>query len=113
MAAQVAIEEEEPRRSGPSSRCCCAVVAAGLARKAVDGAWKVATGKKPPDNPADPDVDAREAVAWALMTGVAIGVGADARAAQGGRLLREDSTRPSGRPASDTRPRKCQASCGG
>jgi hypothetical protein len=36
--------------------------------------WKVATGKEPPQNPADPDVSIGEAVAWAVVSGVAIGV---------------------------------------
>ena len=39
-----------------------ALGAAALARKALDTSWKVATGKKPPENPADPDVDVKEAV---------------------------------------------------
>lgn len=44
------------------------------ARKAITSSWKVATGKQPPQNPADPDVSIGEAVAWAVMSGVAIGV---------------------------------------
>lgn len=46
-----------------------ALAAAALARKTLDSSWKVATGKKPPENPADPDVDVWEAVAWAAITG--------------------------------------------
>ena len=34
-----------------------ALGAAAVARKTLDSSWKVATGKKPPQNPADPDVD--------------------------------------------------------
>jgi hypothetical protein len=49
-----------------------ALGAAALARKALDKSWTVATGKKPPENPADPDVDVKEAVAWALFTGAFI-----------------------------------------
>jgi hypothetical protein len=51
-----------------------ALVAAAAARKGLNTSWKVATGKKPPENPADPDVDIWEAVAWATLSGVAIGV---------------------------------------
>ena len=51
-----------------------AVGAAAVARKALDKSWKVATGKKPPENPADPDVELREAVAWAVVTGAFIAV---------------------------------------
>ncbi len=52
-----------------------ATVTAGIAaRKAMTTSWKVATGKEPPQNPADPDVSMGEAVAWAVVSGVAIGV---------------------------------------
>jgi hypothetical protein len=51
-----------------------AFVAAAAARKALEGSWKVATGKQPPENPADPDVDLAEAVAWAVASGVSIGL---------------------------------------
>ena len=52
-----------------------ATVGAGIAaRKAMNTSWKVATGKEPPQNPADPDVSLGEAVAWAVVSGVAIGV---------------------------------------
>lgn len=46
-----------------------ALAAATLAKKTLDGSWKAATGKKPPENPADPDVDIREAGAWAVASG--------------------------------------------
>jgi hypothetical protein len=46
-----------------------ALAAAAMAKQALDGGWKAATGKKPPENPADPDVDIREAVAWAVASG--------------------------------------------
>ena len=46
-----------------------ALGAAALAKKGLDSAWKAATGKNPPINPADPDVDVREAVAWAVASG--------------------------------------------
>lgn len=46
-----------------------ALGAAAVARKTLDKSWVVATGKQPPENPADPDVDIWEAVAWATVTG--------------------------------------------
>src|SRR4051795_8524999 len=46
-----------------------ALGAAALAKKALDTGWKAATGKHPPENPADPDVQMREAVAWAVVSG--------------------------------------------
>lgn len=51
-----------------------ALGAAALAKKGLDGGWKIATGKRPPENPADPDVDVWEAVAWAAVSGTFIGL---------------------------------------
>ena len=51
-----------------------ALGAAALAKKALDRTWTVATGKEPPENPADPDVEIWEAVAWAVASGVAVGI---------------------------------------
>lgn len=51
-----------------------ALGAAAIAKKAIDKSWTIATGKKPPENPADPDVDIWEAVAWAVASGTAIGL---------------------------------------
>lgn len=49
-----------------------ALIAAALAKKAVTSTWKAATGKQPPANPADPDVDLWEAVTWAAVSGTLI-----------------------------------------
>ncbi|TWG96970.1 uncharacterized protein DUF4235 [Nocardioides sp. J9] len=46
-----------------------ALGSAAVAKKVLDGGWKAATGKQPPANPADPDVDVWEAVAWAAVSG--------------------------------------------
>jgi hypothetical protein len=46
-----------------------ALAAATLAKKALDTGWKAATGKHPPENPADPDVQMGEALAWAAVSG--------------------------------------------
>ena len=46
-----------------------ALGAAAVARKTLDKSWKGATGKKPPENPADPDVEIWEAAVWAAITG--------------------------------------------
>jgi hypothetical protein len=51
-----------------------AVGAAALARKALTTGWRAATGKNPPANPADPDVDMKEAVAWAVLSGTLVAV---------------------------------------
>jgi hypothetical protein len=45
------------------------------ARKAMTATWKLSTGKQPPTNPEHPDVSLGEAVAWAVASGVAVGLG--------------------------------------
>ena len=49
-----------------------ALGAAALAKKGLDTSWKAATGKQPPENPADPDVDLWEAVIWAGISGTLV-----------------------------------------
>ena len=49
-----------------------ALGAAAVAKKALNTSWRAATGKNPPANPADPDVDIKEAVAWAAASGTLI-----------------------------------------
>jgi hypothetical protein len=46
-----------------------AMTAAAVAKKAIDTGWRAATGKHPPENPADPDVQMGEAIAWAVVSG--------------------------------------------
>jgi Protein of unknown function (DUF4235) len=50
------------------------VVATIVARKAMSTTWKLSTGKEPPSNPEHPDVSMGEALAWAIASGVAVGV---------------------------------------
>ena len=45
-----------------------------VARKLMTATWKLSTGKEPPVNPEHPDVSMGEAVAWAVASGVAVGV---------------------------------------
>lgn len=49
-----------------------ALLGATLARKSLTKAWQTATGKNPPANPADPDVDLWEAVLWATVSGTVV-----------------------------------------
>lgn len=49
-----------------------ALGAAAVAKKGLNASWKAATGKNPPANPADPDVDVWEAVGWAAVSGTLI-----------------------------------------
>lgn len=45
---------------------------AAVAKKTMNKGWQAATGKNPPANPADPDVDLWEAVLWAAASGAVI-----------------------------------------
>jgi hypothetical protein len=45
---------------------------ATVAKKGLNVGWKAATGKQPPENPADPDVRLAEAVAWAAASGTIV-----------------------------------------
>jgi hypothetical protein len=49
-----------------------ALFGATVARKSLTKAWQGATGKNPPANPADPDVDLWEALLWAAVSGTAV-----------------------------------------
>lgn len=51
-----------------------ALAAATVAKKGLNTTWKIATGKNPPADPANPDVELREAVTWAMLSGTIIGV---------------------------------------
>lgn len=48
--------------------------ATALAKKAVDTTWKLGAGRKPPTDPTDPEVELREAMLWAVLSGAAVGV---------------------------------------
>ncbi len=49
-----------------------ALIGATVARKSLTTAWQKATGKNPPANPDDPDVDLWEALLWATASGTAV-----------------------------------------
>jgi hypothetical protein len=51
-----------------------ALGAAAIAKKVLDSGWRAATGKHPPENPADPDVQMGEAIAWAVVSGTIVAV---------------------------------------
>jgi len=48
--------------------------AAFAARKMLHFAWKQVTGKEPPEHPEDPQVALGEAISWALLLGLGVGV---------------------------------------
>ncbi len=50
-------------------------LAAGVAAaRALDLIWHTATGRRPPSTPESPDIAHREALVWAALSGMAIGV---------------------------------------
>jgi hypothetical protein len=49
-----------------------AFAAAFLARKIITFAWTRVTGKEPPVSPEDPEVGIKEALGWAVVTGVGL-----------------------------------------
>jgi hypothetical protein len=52
-----------------------ASLVAGLATmKALNATWKTATGKEPPTKPESPEIGNREALAWAAVSGAAMGL---------------------------------------
>jgi hypothetical protein len=51
-----------------------AATGAFVARKLMSVIWKAVTGRTPPDKPESLDVDLAEAVAWAVVSGAAVGV---------------------------------------
>ena len=61
-------------RDSLSAATTSALGAAALAKKGLNTSWRAATGKNPPENPADPDVSIGEAVMWAAVSGTLIGV---------------------------------------
>ncbi|MER7605156.1 DUF4235 domain-containing protein [Nocardioides sp. NPDC023903] len=46
--------------------------AAKVTNKVLSSGWKASTGRKPPANPADPDVRLLEAVLWSAATGATV-----------------------------------------
>jgi hypothetical protein len=48
------------------------VGAARLTNLALNKFWKAGTKRNPPANPADPDVELWEAVAWSVLTGAVV-----------------------------------------
>ncbi len=51
-----------------------AIGAAKVARAATDGSWKFIRGQKSPENPADPDNEWKEAIAFAILSGAIVGL---------------------------------------
>ena len=49
------------------------LAATALTKKVLDRVWRLGSGgKTPPNDPADPDVELREAVVWSVLSGMAV-----------------------------------------
>jgi hypothetical protein len=49
------------------------LAATAVTKKVLDRVWRLGSGgKTPPSDPADPDVQLREAVVWSILSGVAV-----------------------------------------
>ncbi len=49
------------------------LAATTVTKKVLDRVWRLGSGgKTPPNDPADPDVQLREAVVWSILSGVAV-----------------------------------------
>jgi hypothetical protein len=72
----MAKDKSEKKQGGSKAWSLMSLVAALLgatvARKGLTASWRAATGKNPPANPADPDVDLWEAVLWAAASGTLV-----------------------------------------
>lgn len=51
-----------------------ALAASVVARKLTDGTWKFVSGGDSPENPEDPDIDVKEAIAFAVLSGAIVGL---------------------------------------
>ncbi len=49
------------------------LAAAAVARKIIQMTWVAATGKRPPEDPADPHVSTKDAVTFAVLSAAAMG----------------------------------------
>lgn len=55
-------------------RTVTTLAAVAVAKKAVDVGFKVVTGSEPPENPEDPDVTGKQALAWAIASAAGVAV---------------------------------------
>lgn len=66
--------KEKGKKSWKMLGTTSALVAGLATTKALNATWKTATGKEPPTAPESPEIGNREAIAWAAVSGMAMGV---------------------------------------
>lgn len=64
--------------------------ATAVAKKIAEKTWKASAGKEPPADPTDPEVELREALVWAVVSGLLMAV---MRTLVARRLSRKDRRR--------------------
>lgn len=77
MAKRQQAADKQARKGTASWRLIgsASALAAGIAAaRVLDIIWATATGRKPPSTPESPDIAHREALVWAAVSGMAIGV---------------------------------------
>src|SRR3954469_24664877 len=72
MAKAKSEKSKDSSRAWTAMSLVAALLGATVARKTLTSTWRATTGKNPPANPADPDVDLWEAVLWAAASGTAV-----------------------------------------
>ncbi len=72
MAKDKSEKKQDSSRVWTIMSLAAALLGATIARKTLTKSWQAATGKNPPANPADPDVDLWEAVLWAVASGTVV-----------------------------------------
>jgi len=71
---KAAAKESKRTRAWSMLSLGSAVLGASVAKRALDKSWKLATGRKPPKNPSDPEVSTREAVTWVVTSATVMGL---------------------------------------
>ena len=72
MAKDKSEKKQDSSKAWTVMSLAAALLGATVARKTLTSDLAAATGKNPPANPADPDVDLWEAVLWAVASGTAV-----------------------------------------
>jgi Protein of unknown function (DUF4235) len=67
-------EKEKGKKTWKLVGTGSALLAGLLTTKVLDATWRTATGHNPPTKAEHPDLDPREAMAWAAVSGMLIGV---------------------------------------
>ncbi|MEJ7706051.1 MAG: DUF4235 domain-containing protein [Nocardioidaceae bacterium] len=74
LAEEAQVRKAKGKRTWKIMGTGAALVAGVLTARTLDAVWATATGHKPPTKPENPDIAGREALLWAAVSGMAIGV---------------------------------------